>query len=45
MLFADIIIDISVKNVDRVFQYRIPTELETQIQVGTRVTVPFGKGN
>ena len=43
--YADIIIDISTKQVDRVFQYRIPEELTEIIQVGSRVTVPFGKGN
>ena len=43
--YADVIIDISTKNLDRVFQYRIPPELEEQIDVGTRVMVPFGKGD
>lgn len=43
--YADIIIDISIKNVDRVFQYQIPPELIRDVQVGCRVTVPFGKGN
>ena len=43
--YADIIIDLSVKNVDRVFQYRIPERLTWVVQVGSRVTVPFGKGN
>ncbi len=43
--YADIIIDLSVKNVDRVFQYRIPERLTGVVQVGSRVVVPFGKGN
>ena len=43
--YADIIIDISTKHVDRVFQYRIPEHLMETIQVGSRVLVPFGKGN
>ena len=43
--YADIIIDISTKHVDRVFQYRIPSALEEEIQVGCRVEVPFGKGD
>ena len=43
--YADIIIDISTKNVDRVFQYRIPQKLEGQVPVGSRVLVPFGKGD
>ena len=43
--YADIIIDISTKQVDRVFQYKIPQELIQTVQVGSRVMVPFGKGN
>ncbi|MCC8126652.1 MAG: primosomal protein N' [Clostridiales bacterium] len=43
--YASIIIDISHENVDRIFQYRIPGSMETEIQIGTQVTVPFGKGN
>ncbi len=43
--YADIIIDISTKQVDRVFQYRIPPDLEQEIQVGSRVLVPFGRGD
>ena len=43
--YADIIIDISTKNVDRVFQYRIPERLEGKIHVGSQVLIPFGKGD
>lgn len=43
--YADIIIDISTKNVDHVFQYRIPPMLTEKVQVGSRVMVPFGKGD
>ena len=43
--YADVIIDISTKNVDRVFQYRIPAALEDTVQVGCRVAVPFGKSD
>lgn len=43
--YADIIIDISHSAIDRVFQYRIKAELESQVQIGSLVTVPFGKGN
>ena len=45
VLYADIIIDISTKNVDRVFQYCVPPELKESVQVGSRVMVPFGKGD
>ena len=44
-IYADVIIDLSVKNVDRAFQYRIPEHLRPSVTVGTQVTVPFGKGD
>lgn len=45
MRYADVIVDISLDALDRVFQYKIPDELENQICVGSQVVVPFGKGN
>lgn len=39
------IIDLSVTNVDRVFQYRIPPELFGRVRVGVRVLAPFGRGD
>jgi len=44
-MYADIIIDITHEKVDKVFQYRVPLELEGDICVGDPVIVPFGKGN
>lgn len=44
-LYADVIIDLSVKNVDRVFQYRIPQRLSGKVHTGCRVEIPFGRGN
>lgn len=44
-MYANIIIDISHEKVDKTFQYRIPSALEGQIQVGTQVEIPFGAGN
>ena len=43
--YADVIIDISHEQVDRPFQYRIPDALRGQIEPGTPVKVPFGKGD
>lgn len=43
--YADIIIDISHEAIDRSFQYEIPKALEEQVQIGTQVVIPFGKGN
>ena len=45
MMYADIIVDISHEKLDRSFQYRVPAELENQIQVGMVVSIPFGNGN
>ncbi len=45
MVFADVIVDISVKSLDRSFQYRIPEEWEDEAAVGAQVVIPFGKGN
>ncbi len=42
MKFADVIVDISVEELDRTFQYIIPKQLEAQIGVGDKVAVPFG---
>ena len=44
MIYADIIVDISHEKLDRSFQYRVPKELEAEIQLGMVVTIPFGKG-
>lgn len=43
--YADVIIDISHEKVDRPFQYRIPEQLLSKLEVGAPVTVPFGRGN
>ena len=38
-------VDITAKALDRLFQYAIPSELENQVEEGTIVEAPFGKGN
>lgn len=45
MLFAEVIVDISVKSLDRPFQYRVPEQMEGQAVVGAPVLIPFGRGN
>ncbi|MDY2926421.1 MAG: hypothetical protein SOT06_05085, partial [Eubacteriales bacterium] len=42
-MFARVIVDISNTNVDRLFTYSIPDDM--QIVSGQRVLVPFGRGN
>ena len=45
-LYANIIIDISLEKLDRMFQYEIPGEMQDKpLQPGMQVKVPFGKGN
>ena len=44
-MYARVIVDITHEKLDKVFEYRIPCELEGSLQVGTEVVVPFGKGN
>lgn len=45
MKYAEIIIDITNENVDRIFHYAIPENIKEKICLGMRVFVPFGKGN
>lgn len=40
--FAEVIVDIPVHAVDRVFHYSVPAELSEQVVIGRRVLVPFG---
>ena len=44
-MYADIIIDISVENLDRTYQYRIPEHMLGSVSAGDRVIIPFGKGD
>lgn len=43
--YADIIVDISLEALNRVFQYIVPEILESKVRVGSQVMVPFGSGN
>ena len=44
-MYAKVIVDITHEKLDKVFEYRIPSELEGVLRVGMEVIVPFGKGN
>ena len=44
-MFADIVVDIAAGELDKVFQYRVPEALESEISAGMRVIIPFGRGN
>ena len=43
--YANIIVNITSGQLDRTFQYRIPSALEKELKVGMQVEIPFGKGN
>ncbi|MGN0334572.1 MAG: primosomal protein N' [Lachnospiraceae bacterium] len=43
--YAGVIVDISLEKLDRVFEYRIPEDLEERIFPGVIVWIPFGNGN
>lgn len=41
-MYADIIVDISVENLDRTYQYGIPEKLLEKVTIGSRVYIAFG---
>ena len=41
-MVAEVLIETSVKNLNKTFDYQIPIELVNKIKIGTRVNVPFG---
>ena len=42
-MIVEVLVELSSKNIDRVFDYRVPKEIEEDIKVGIRVSVPFGR--
>ena len=42
-MIVGVLVELSNKNIDRVFDYRVPKELESRIKIGIRVSVPFGR--
>ncbi len=44
-MIAKVIVDVSAYPVDRPFDYGVPSSLETLIEAGSRVKVPFGRRN
>lgn len=42
-MIAEVIIQSNVKNLNRIFDYQIPIELEEKVKIGSRVFVPFGR--
>ncbi len=42
-MVVGVLVELSNKNIDRVFEYSVPEELTSLMKVGIRVLVPFGK--
>ena len=42
-MIAGVLVEISHKSVDKIFDYFVPQELSASIQIGVRVLVPFGR--
>lgn len=43
--YAGVIVDISLEKLDRVFDYKIPADMEDRVYPGVPVEIPFGNGN
>ena len=41
-MYAQVIVEISAKAVDKMFTYQIPKNMKDIIKIGARVKVPFG---
>ena len=41
-MIAQVIINSNVKNLNRIFDYNVPSQMEGTICVGSRLLVPFG---
>ena len=41
-MIAGVLVELSNKNIDRIFEYDVPDNLISKIKIGIRVFVPFG---
>jgi len=44
-MYAEVIINSNAKDLNRIFDYIVPINMENTIKIGARVFVPFGKGS
>ena len=42
-MVANVLVELSNRNIDKCFTYNVPLEFEKSIKIGIRVEVPFGK--
>ena len=43
-MFAEVIINSNARALNRIFDYIVPKDLDDEIKIGSRVSVPFGRG-
>ena len=43
VVVVGVLVQLASQNVDKIFDYSVPSHLEESIQVGIRVLVPFGR--
>ena len=41
-MYADVLVEIKSKHVDKTFSYEVPKPLQAFLEIGKRVLVPFG---
>ena len=44
-MHAEVIINSNAKALNKVFDYKVPSDMENNIHIGSRVFVPFGRGS
>lgn len=44
-MFVSVIVNVPASKVDKLFEYKVPDELEPFIEVGERIKIPFGDAN
>ena len=42
-MVVGVLVQLSSQNIDKIFDYIVPNDLESSIKVGIRVLVPFGR--
>ena len=42
-MFVDVIVELKAKSLDKTFTYKVPVDLQNQVEIGKRVKVTFGK--
>ncbi len=42
-MVVNVLVELSNKNIDKTFDYLVPAHFEEKVEIGKRVTVPFGK--